>query len=67
MDALRSYEDSRARTAQHVAKQAGREGTNESRPWMAKLLPDALAAHLYTRWLRQASTFLESDPSSRSG
>jgi FAD-dependent urate hydroxylase len=57
-DALRRYEHVRAPKARLVAKQAGKEGTNESRPWMVKLVPGSLAARLYTRWLGQVSNYL---------
>jgi FAD-dependent urate hydroxylase len=57
-DALRSYEHIRSPKAELVARQAGKEGTNEARPGMVRLVPGALAARLYTRWLRQASNYL---------
>jgi FAD-dependent urate hydroxylase len=57
-DALRHYERARAPKAGLVARQSGREDTNEYRPWMVKLLPDALVARYYTRWLRRISNYL---------
>ena len=58
-DALRRYEHARAPKAGLVARQSGREDTNEYRPWMVKLLPDGLVARYYTRWLRQISNYLD--------
>jgi FAD-dependent urate hydroxylase len=57
-DALRNYERARAPKAGLVAKRSGKEGTNEYRPWMVKLMPDALVSRYYTRWLRQISNYL---------
>ncbi len=55
---LRSYERSRAPKVQLVAKQSGKEDTNEYRPWMVRLLPDGLISRYYIRWLRQISNYL---------
>jgi len=41
-----------------VAKQSGKEGTNEYPAWMVKLMPDALVTRYFTRWLRQISNYL---------
>jgi hypothetical protein len=41
-----------------VARQCGKEDTNEYRPWMVRLLPDALVSRYYTRWLSQISNYL---------
>jgi FAD-dependent urate hydroxylase len=57
-EALRNYEHSRAPKAGLVAKQSGREDTNEYRPWLTKLMPDALVARYYTRWLGKISNYL---------
>jgi len=57
-DALRNYEHVRAPKAGLVATQSGREDTNEYRPWLTKLMPDALVARYYTRWLGQISNYL---------
>ena len=56
--ALRRYERARAPKAGLVSRQSGREDTNEYRPWMVRLLPDALVARYYTRWLGQISNYL---------
>ena len=56
--ALRNYEHARAPKAALVAKRSGKEDTNEYRPWLVKLLPNALAARYYTRWLGQVSNYL---------
>jgi FAD-dependent urate hydroxylase len=58
VDALRSYEHTRSRTAAFVARQAAKEGTNEIPSWLIRLVPAGLAAALYTRWLKQASNYL---------
>jgi FAD-dependent urate hydroxylase len=58
-EALRNYEHSRAPKAALVSKQSGREDTNEYRPWLTKLMPDALVARYYTRWLGKISNYLE--------
>jgi FAD-dependent urate hydroxylase len=57
-DALRHYEHGRAPKAGLVAKQSGREDTNEYRPWMIRLLPDGLVSRYHTRWLGQISDYL---------
>jgi FAD-dependent urate hydroxylase len=56
--ALRAYERERAPKAGLVARQAGMEDTNEYRPWMTRMVPNALASRYHERWLRQISTFL---------
>jgi FAD-dependent urate hydroxylase len=58
-DALRNYEHLRAPKAGLVAKQSGREDTNEYRPWLTKLMPDTLVARYYTRWLGKISNYLD--------
>jgi FAD-dependent urate hydroxylase len=56
--ALRSYERARAPKAGLVSRQALKEDTNQYRPWRSRLLPNAVAARLYTRWLGQVSNYL---------
>jgi FAD-dependent urate hydroxylase len=56
--ALRNYEHARAPKVGLVARQSGKEDTNEYRPWMVRLLPDALVSRYYTRWLSQISNYL---------
>ncbi len=55
---LRSYERTRSPKAGLVSRQALKEDTNQYRPWRSRLLPDAAAARLYTRWLGQVSNYL---------
>jgi FAD-dependent urate hydroxylase len=57
--ALRSYEHARAPKAGLVARQSAREDVNKYRPWLNKLIPDALVAGYYTRWLGKISNYLE--------
>lgn len=56
--ALRRYERTRAPKAGLVAKQSGTEDTNEYRPWMVKLLPNALVTRYHTHWLGTISNYL---------
>jgi FAD-dependent urate hydroxylase len=57
-EALRNYEHARSPKAALVAKQSGKEDTNEYRPWMVKLMPNALLSRYYTRWLGRISNYL---------
>jgi FAD-dependent urate hydroxylase len=57
-EALRRYERARSPKAGIVARQSGKEDTNEYRPWMVKLMPNALVSRYYTLWLRQISNYL---------
>jgi FAD-dependent urate hydroxylase len=62
-DTLRAYERARSPKAGLVARQAGSEDTNEYRPIITRLVPNALASRYHERWLRQISNFLtESAP-----
>lgn len=60
VQALRHYERTRSAKAGRVAREAGREDINKYRPWLVKLLPDALTTRYYTRWIGQISDYLTS-------
>jgi hypothetical protein len=56
---LRGYEHARAPKAGLVAKHAGQEDLGKYRPWLIRLIPGAMAARYYTRWLGQVSNYLK--------
>jgi FAD-dependent urate hydroxylase len=56
--ALRGYERTRSAKAGLVARQAGTEDTNEYRPILTRLVPNAMASRYHERWLGQISDFL---------
>jgi FAD-dependent urate hydroxylase len=60
-EALRMYERSRSRRAALAARVAATETTNKYLPRLSRMTPDAMVSHMYTRWLRQISTFLSAD------
>jgi FAD-dependent urate hydroxylase len=55
---LRGYERARAPKAGLVARQAGKEDISKYRPWLTRLLPEAMLSRYYTRWLGQVSNYL---------
>jgi FAD-dependent urate hydroxylase len=58
-DVLRTYERARTAKVRLVAKQSGKEDTNEYRPWMVRLMPGGLISRYYIRWLGQISNYLD--------
>lgn len=56
--ALARYERARTRRAALTSRVAGTEPSNQYRPTLSRLAPDALLGPVYTRWLRMVSTYL---------
>lgn len=55
---LRAYERTRSPKVARLARQAGTEDTNEYRPILTRLVPNALASRYHERWLGSISDFL---------
>lgn len=63
--ALQQYERARSPKAALIARRAGSESTNKYRPTLARITPNTLVGHYYTRWLGQISNYLAARTAAR--